>query len=140
MMNRTMTERSMVKMSWMNWQNSNRKCSRKYSRVFFICETNVGIRIVHIFIWKYRKWLKSNVHISFLKLVVSAINVKKIILTFIRRIIWKNILKLGEFRRKKKWWKINSPLKLSIWTNQRRQKFKMLQNLKNQLWPSPSNK
>lgn len=132
MMNRTMTERSMVKMSRMNWQNSNRKCSRKYSRVFFICKTNVGIRIVHIFIWKYRKLLKSNVHISFLKNVVSAINVKKIILNFIRRIIWKNILKLGEFRRKNKWWKINSALKLSIWTNQRRQKFKMLQNLKNQ--------
>jgi len=131
MMNSTMTERSMVKMSRMKWKNSNRK-SRKYSRVFFICKTNVGIRIVHIFIWKYRKLLKSNVHISFLKNVVSAINVKKIILKLIRRIIWKNILKLGEFRRKNKWWKINSPLKLSIWTNQRRQKFKMLQNLKNQ--------
>jgi len=132
MMNSTMTERSMVKMSRMKWKNSNRK-SRKYSRVFFICKTNVGIRIVHIFIWKYRKLLKSNVHISFLKNVVSAINVKKIILKLIRRIIWKNILKLGEFRRKNKRWKINSLLKLRIWTNQRRQKFKMLQNLKNQL-------
>jgi hypothetical protein len=105
--------------------------------VFFTCRTFVGKKIVLHFIWKYRKLLKSNVHISFLKLVVSVINVKRIILRSTRKIIWKSIRKLGEFRWKNKLCKVNSLNKQIIKYKQRIKKY---QKMKNQIWPSLSYK
>jgi hypothetical protein len=109
-MSRTTGVRSMAKKS------SKKKISRKCcsNLVFFTCKINVGIRIANIFIWKYQRLLKSNVHISFLKLVVMVKNVKKIIRIVIKKIIYKNICRLGKFSWRKNTCKVNLRIRLRI--------------------------